>query len=65
MILMKANECEGCNFYIRKPKMCLSDHSPVDRVEWCPCRECLVKMRCKLGCWNWRESKRLRLGIGG
>ena len=59
---MKSDGCEGCNIYIPNQKRCLLDKLTVDRVERCPCRECLVKMMCSRGCKEWREISHLRLG---
>lgn len=45
-------ECRGC-IVLRpnKPKNKCSDHSfPILGNEECPCRSCLLKMRCMTGC---------------
>ncbi len=52
---MELNECEGCNLYEPKDGMCAADELPIERVEYCPCVECLVKMRCRRACSDFQD----------
>ena len=41
--------CKGCNYDIRGCG-CLNYNLPTHILDKCPCRICLVKMICELGC---------------
>lgn len=47
-----SSECKGCPTYIisARKKECAFTNSGVNSIPNCPCKTCLVKMRCEYVC---------------
>ena len=47
---MRRKLCHGCDSYINKIDLCLSQAPIMSKDKYCPCIKCLIKGVCTIAC---------------